>query len=210
MTQDIHEQISAFIDGELPEAEAQLLVRRLATDAGLRRVAARMLRVSQLVRGETSRAPDDFATRVLASIHDEPALPDEPTAGEAPRQAAAGTPAWLRLVTGGGIAAGVAAMVLVALPDAERLPAADTAPVPQAAADAPAGLAEAPDAFEYTVPSTATESGLVSANPELAAYYLSHSVNTPSLAPGSGRVRMLSGEAMPAPERVEDAEAVSR
>ena len=106
MTQDIHEQISAFIDGELPDAEAELLVRRLAADAGLRRVAAQMLRVSQLVRGETSPAPEDFARRVLGAIHDEPDPADTPVAtDDGPGRATARTapPGWLRAVTGGGI-----------------------------------------------------------------------------------------------------------
>ena len=40
MNDGIKMQISAFVDGELPEAEAQLLLRRLSQDAELRQQAA--------------------------------------------------------------------------------------------------------------------------------------------------------------------------
>lgn len=190
MTEEIQEQISAFIDGELPNAEGELLVRRLATDASLREEAARQMRLSQAIRGEASVADTGFSARVLAAIHDEPTLEDAaaPTAVAPPR-----SPGWMRMAAGSGIVAGVAAIALLALPDAVESPTVEAQTAGVETADT-AGLPDAAEPFEYTVPTNASDSGLVSANPELAAYYLKHSVTAPSLAPVSGRVRMLSSE----------------
>ncbi|MEO0345920.1 MAG: sigma-E factor negative regulatory protein [Pseudomonadota bacterium] len=190
MTEEIQEQISAFIDGELPEAEAELLVRRLATDAALRAEAERQMRLSQAIRGEASVADAGFSARVLAAIHDEPTL-DE--AAEAPPAAPAHRGSWMRMAAGGGIVAGVAAIALLALPDAVQSPTIE-AQTADTVSEPAAGLPDTAESCEYTVPEQINDSGLVSANPELAAYYLSHSVNSPSIAPGSGRARILSTE----------------
>lgn len=208
MTEEIQEQVSAFIDGELPEAEGELLVRRLATDASLREEAARQMRLSQAIRGETSVADTAFSARVLAAIHDEPTLEDTAApAAVTPSR----SPGWMRMAAGSGIVAGVAAIALLALPDAVESPTveAQTAGIESAET---AGLPDAAEPFEYTVPASTSESGLVNANPELAAYYLKHSVNAPSLAPVSGRVRMLSSEPADAadPELDEQAAGASR
>ncbi|GMR17337.1 MAG: hypothetical protein BMS9Abin32_420 [Gammaproteobacteria bacterium] len=45
-------QISAYIDGELPGNESQLLLRRLSQDAALRAQAAEYLRIGRLIRRE--------------------------------------------------------------------------------------------------------------------------------------------------------------
>ena len=45
-------QISAFVDGELPDAEADLLLRRMGQDAELRRQAAEYLEIGRAMRGE--------------------------------------------------------------------------------------------------------------------------------------------------------------
>ena len=199
MTEEIQEQISAFIDGELPEAEAELLVRRLATDASLRAEAERQMRLSQAIRGEASVADAGFSSRVLAAIHDEPTLDEAAETQTAPAHRGG----WMRMAAGGGIVAGVAAVALLALPDAVQSPTIE-AQTADTITEPAAGLPETAESFEYTVPEQINDSGLVSANPELAAYYLSHSVNSPSIAPGSGRVRILSTEGDP---RAVDAEA---
>jgi sigma-E factor negative regulatory protein RseA len=69
MTDQIREQLSALLDGELPKDEMGLLVRRLEKDAALRRAFG-----SYALIGETLRAPGGriattgFATRVSAAI----------------------------------------------------------------------------------------------------------------------------------------------
>ncbi len=191
MTKEIKEQISAFVDNELSEAEASLLIRRLGADATLREEAAKMIRLSQRVRNETSVADDHFAARIFAAIHDEPTLEEAVAADPAPTVNSLG---WLRIAGGGGIVAVVALLALNALPDrVETLPPSAVA---GEAGNRGAAEALAAEDFEYVTPAVLNDSGLVSANPELAAYFLSHSSNGSSLAPGSGRARMLGGDAI--------------
>jgi negative regulator of sigma E activity len=70
---EIAEQLSAYMDGELPEAEARFLLRRLENDAELRAVWARMQLGSQCLRGQPWRVVDEgFAGRVAAGIAGSP------------------------------------------------------------------------------------------------------------------------------------------
>lgn len=49
-------QLSAFVDGELPENESELLVRRLGQDIVLRQQVAEYLQLGRLIRGEQELA----------------------------------------------------------------------------------------------------------------------------------------------------------
>lgn len=73
MNDAIRMQISAFVDGELPDNEADLLLRRMGQDAELRRKAAEYLEIGRAMRGEASVAGiDRLLERVTASIDDRP------------------------------------------------------------------------------------------------------------------------------------------
>lgn len=71
MTNQIREQMSALLDGELPPDEVGLLVRRLERDAALRKSFG-----NYVLAGESLRAPGaimaspGFAARVSAAIDD--------------------------------------------------------------------------------------------------------------------------------------------
>ena len=108
MNDAIKEQISAYVDGELTEAESALLVRRLSQDAELRALAAQYLSIGRAVRGEAMPAGlDSLRSRVAAGIDNADAVAegDERDAG----------PKWMRPVAGIGIAATVAAVALLGL-----------------------------------------------------------------------------------------------
>jgi sigma-E factor negative regulatory protein RseA len=69
MTDQIREQISALIDGELPEDEVGLLVRRLERDERLRCVFSRYVLAGEAVRSPgTPLASPGFSARVSAAI----------------------------------------------------------------------------------------------------------------------------------------------
>jgi anti-sigma factor RsiW len=71
MNEGIRMQISAFVDGELPETEAQLLLRRLSQDAELRQQAAEYFAIGRAMRGQGSFAgTGGLRTRVAAAIDD--------------------------------------------------------------------------------------------------------------------------------------------
>jgi negative regulator of sigma E activity len=71
MNEGIKMQISAFVDGELPETEAQLLLRRLSQDFALRQQAAEYLALGRAMRGQRSVAAiGDLRGRIAAAIDD--------------------------------------------------------------------------------------------------------------------------------------------
>ena len=71
MNEAIKMQISAFVDGELPDSEADLLLRRMSQDAKLRREAADYLEIGRIMRGEASaRGLERLRERIAAAIDD--------------------------------------------------------------------------------------------------------------------------------------------
>ena len=67
-------QVSAFVDGELPENEAELLLRRMSQDAELRQEVAQYMAMGRLVRREPGLAgADRLHERIAAAIDDRPA-----------------------------------------------------------------------------------------------------------------------------------------
>jgi negative regulator of sigma E activity len=100
-------QISAFVDGELPENESELLLRRLSQDAALRQQVTEYLEIGRLIRRETEvPGVDQLRGRIAVALGDEPATP----AVEEKRDLGASlmTPA-----SGIAVAATVAALALV-------------------------------------------------------------------------------------------------
>lgn len=150
-------QISAFVDGELPDAEAELLTRRLGRDAELRRQVERYLEIGRLMRGErTVPGAGGISARVSAALEN-----------EAPLAAAAGNstgPAWMKPVAGVAIAASVAVLALMGLGQLDVNDA--TQPVPTAAI-------AVDDGDSYTEP---TASEIVPERPgdRLLQFYRSH------------------------------------
>ena len=125
MTDQIREQLSALLDGELPRDEIGLLMRRLDRDPELRRTFG-----SYALIGETLRAPGGrlastgFAARVAAGIEqgaDRPtALPESSPARHASF--------WRRPVVRTALAASAAATaVLLFRPESGTQPVADVA-----------------------------------------------------------------------------------
>ncbi|MEZ5462178.1 sigma-E factor negative regulatory protein [Dokdonella sp.] len=102
MSQEIREQLSALMDGELSGEETRFLMRRIAHDRALVsswsnfHVARQALRRQVIVR-----LRPDFADSILARLEDETPV----------QTRRAGT--WLRWASGGAIAASVAVAALV-------------------------------------------------------------------------------------------------
>jgi len=133
MTDQIREQMSALIDGELPRDEVGLLVRRMAREAELKRAFG-----NYVLAGESLRAPGSvlaspgFAARVSAAIGDS----DVAEVAAPPVQARAPI-GWRRPLAATAVAASAAlAAVLLVQPDggepqqfAERSGAPETLPV---------------------------------------------------------------------------------
>lgn len=116
MTDQIREQISALLDGELASSEISLLVRRMERDAGLRRAFG-----NYVLAGESLRAPGGlmaspgFAARVSAALDDGPVAVAPPVAVDArgPRR-------WIRPLAGAAVAAGAALAAVLLVPAGDR------------------------------------------------------------------------------------------
>ena len=50
MNEALRLQVSAYVDGELPDNETELLMRRLSQDQVLRELVADYLRIGRLIR----------------------------------------------------------------------------------------------------------------------------------------------------------------
>lgn len=114
MTDQLREQVSAFVDGELPAGEIGLLVRRMERDPQLQRAFS-----SYVLAGEALQAPGGitaspgFAARVSAAI-------SAPDAVVAPAGPARGSGRWKHPAVATAIAAGTAVIaVLLIRPEPE-------------------------------------------------------------------------------------------
>lgn len=108
------EQLSALMDGALPEDQTRFLLRRLRHDAELAGSWERWRIASDVMRGmaPSRRLPSDFAARVSAALHGAPVA--ETPAVAPPRSS------WLRRGAGmGAIAAALAVVALMGQPSLE-------------------------------------------------------------------------------------------
>jgi sigma-E factor negative regulatory protein RseA len=110
MSQRIDEQMSAFIDGELPAAELDLLVARLDRNPSRRAALARYAMIGECLRTGSGRVEAlDISERVRAAL-----------GGDAPASAPAApslrASAWRGWVPGAVAAAAAVAAVLVGVP----------------------------------------------------------------------------------------------
>jgi sigma-E factor negative regulatory protein RseA len=71
--QDIHEQLSALIDGELERDSARFLLRRIGHDEELAARWDRWHRYGETMRGAALPLREDFAASIMAAISDAPA-----------------------------------------------------------------------------------------------------------------------------------------
>jgi len=174
-------QISAFVDGELPENESELLLRRLSQDAGLRHQVDQYLKIGRLIRREREvPGIGDLRGRVAAALGEQPgevAAREEPS----PRRL-------LKPAAGFAIAASVAIVALVGLRQADG-------PGTAAIADRNPGSLQAvtEQAAGYTEPLPEVAA---SARPGdmLTQYYLSHGATSADLGANGILTRLVTLE----------------
>ncbi len=204
MTDALNEQLSACLDGELPPAELDLLLKRVEREAELRAAIGRYSLIGEAMRAERPAiASGDFASKVMAAVAAEPVRIQTPA--EVVRPRVVGAPAaaprtsrispaairYLRPVAGMAIAAGVAAVAVLTMqpmgqPDvmpvtpslvAANQPAANEAAVARQAAES-----------SYVVPTSTSSSAFIPAT-RLTNYVVAHSEYSSPL----GRRSVLSG-----------------
>ncbi len=108
MNDALRMQISAFVDGELPENENELLLRRLGQDAALRQQVAQYLQIGRLIRRDHEvPGMSELRDRIAVSLGQEPV--QHPVEAEVPASR------FTRPAVGVAIAASVAVMALLGI-----------------------------------------------------------------------------------------------
>jgi len=111
MTEQIREQLSAFLDGELADSESGLFLKRLLRDDELQRTLSRYVVLGEAMRSPVAAgASRDFPARVAAALDAE-----RPVMSGGAGRLRAGARAWVRTAAGIAVAAGVAAVAIVSL-----------------------------------------------------------------------------------------------
>jgi sigma-E factor negative regulatory protein RseA len=172
MSEKIQEQISAFLDGELPANEAELLVHRFSRDDDLRQKALRYRSIGAAMRNELLYPDPNALRRGIQSALDGDSVVAKATdaPGFAARRLA-------RPMVGLAVAATVAVVAITGLQNIATQ-GRDGQALPQAANQSE------PDALSYVVPREPVESGVLRPVPILLTNYL---VNHGEYASGLGR-----------------------
>lgn len=176
-------QISAFVDGELPENESELLLRRLSQDQSLRHQAAEYLQIGRLIRREREvPGMGDLRTRIAAALGEQPV--ESPARAEQPKSRL------LKHAAGFAVAASVAVVALVGLRQVQvDVPGTGELPNQSAAnVEAPAGQAAG-----YTEPLPA-EALTGRPGEMLTQYYLSHGATSADLGANGILTRLVALE----------------
>jgi hypothetical protein len=164
-------QISAFVDGELPDAEADLLLRRMGQDEELRKKAAEYLELGRAMRGESGiPGIERMQERVAAAIDDKP-LDNE---SQAEKKTTGGA---IRPLAGIAVAASVALAAIFGL---QVTPGVDGSGE-VASEDALADVVEDPG---YTVPQPIDE--------QLRQLYLSHGASSSEFGANGMNARLVT------------------
>jgi sigma-E factor negative regulatory protein RseA len=182
MTDALNEQLSACLDGELPPAELDLLLKRLERDPELRQTLGRYSAVGEAMRqAKPAIASRSLADKVMAAVEQEPA---------AARRRVRVPPVLLRSlrpVAGIAVAATVAAVAIFSVQQAGVTPGPVLANQPASASSAVVAQSD-DEAASYIVPSNTTQSAFVPAT-RLTNYVVAHSEYSSPLA----RRSMLTG-----------------
>ncbi len=194
MTEQINDQISAFIDDELSAEESTLLVRRFERDPNARAQALRYTMIGAALRGEVLE-PHSSALRRRITAALDGAVPA--TERPAPRWSAR----YARPLLGLGIAAAVAVAAIGTL----RL-VNDAGVAPNGAAGGTVLARDQVVAPSYVVPQDATPAGPVTSPIRLTNYLIHHSEYASGLGRASVSSNVVGATVAPMPVQAEDAE----
>ncbi len=186
MTRITREQLSAFVDGELDDLEAELLVRRLSTDSDLRGAAVRYALIGDAVRGELlSGDPRELPRRVARATGGD----EERPAVQTPSRSSASR-GLARPLAGAAVAASVAVLAILAVSTTDRNVGPDEVTVPD-----PATVSVTP------VAGTPTPIARAGSPTQLSRYYLNHSQYATTLGGQGSLIRIVRAPESPAEDQ---------
>lgn len=178
MNEALRLQVSAYVDGELPDNETELLMRRLSQDQALRDLVADYLRIGRLIRRDREvPGIEALRGRVQAALGEQPTEAAVPVVTPGNRI--------LRPVAGVAVASAVAAVALLGLRQID-------APVGQPGSESVASATVAAN-LGYTEPQP---SEVLNGRPGelLMQYYLSHDATSRDLGANGILTRFVTLE----------------
>ena len=164
MNETIRMQLSAYVDGELPESEAEFLLRRLSQDADLRAEVAEFIEIGRSLRGERSVPGIHGLRRRVADALDGDTVQEVVTEDPSPRKSI------VKPLGGVAVAAAVALVAIVGLQQASTV------------TDDPAAVADG-GADTYVVPPQ---------DPEMREFLRMHGESTSAQGANGMNVRIVS------------------
>ncbi len=192
MNEELDSQLSAMFDDELPAAECELLARRLSRDEGLKARWGRYALIGAVIRAERGVVlQSSLAGRVNAALTHEPLLASGSGA------ARWSVSPWMRMVSGAGVAAGVAALSILWLrahalaPSGAAVMSVASVAAPAAAAQGGAGGAS----DSYVVPPASAQPVTPMPPTQLADYVVAHSAYSWPISGGSLLSSLMVSEA---------------
>jgi sigma-E factor negative regulatory protein RseA len=189
MSEQIREQVSAFLDGELPSSETDLLLKRLMRDSELRHNFGRYALIGETLRGASRTSLSlGFAARVNRAIDGEPAIPAVFAAP--PRNSR-----WWKPISGAAVAAGVAAVAVVALQQRTESPGAHA---PAALTAQNVRVSQSKEPLTYTVPVASRDTPSLVPAARFTSYVFAHSKYSVGLGQGNLMSALLSDDQVPA------------
>src|SRR5687767_6464770 len=190
MKDALNEQLSACLDGELPPAELDLLLKRVGKEAELRAAIGRYSLIGEAMRAERPAiASRDFASKVMAAVAQEAPM-QAPAATPVPQRVTEQRPAaavqktspaavrpalvrYGRQAVGMAIAAGVAAVAVLTMQPVGQ-PELPGGEVPLVAANEPTVTPPEAEA-SYVVPTSTSNSTFIPPAARLTNYVVAHS-----------------------------------
>lgn len=187
-------QLSAFLDGELPDGELDLFIRRLERDGALKRSLSRYALIGEVMRtpanGGGVVAGGGFANRVSAAIDVDSAPVAEAVTGAAGRSERS---RWFGPLAGLSIAAGVAVVAVGLINRSPDAPQSVAAVADSTSVTGDPSLSEA----SYIVPEITVTGPLVPAA-RLTNYVMAHSEYSSPIGRRNVLSNLLSDESMSA------------
>ncbi len=186
MTDAVNEQLSTCLDGELPAAELDLLLKRLERNPELRDALGRYTVIGEALRHNNPVvASRSFADKVMAAVDQEPAVARR-ALRLSPRLARS-----LRPVAGIAVAATVAALAIFSVQQAGVTPGPVIANETSGSTTAIVAQNSDDAAASYIVPTSTSQSAFVPAT-RLTNYVVAHSEYSSPLARRSVLTGVLS------------------
>lgn len=194
MTEQINDQISAFIDDELSAEESALLVRRFERDPASRAQAMRYTLIGSALRGEPDPQAALLRRRLAAALDGAP---------QSARPIARRQQAWfVRPLAGVGIAAAVAVLAIGTLRFVNEAPP-DASVASTVAAAIPVQASNTVPAPSYVVPLEAAAPNVVTPPIRLTNYLVHHGEYASGLSRTSVNSNVVSASDVPPRETIE-------